>query len=337
MPRQVRVLRKRSRLSKGTVFLLEGAGPGNSPVVAKLCGWETAGIERAVYVDLLPRLPGPNLRCYGEVRERDGGHCWLFLEDAGDGRYSAVDPHHRRLAARWLATLQVHAAEIVEASDLPDRGPRHYLIHLLNAREDIVTQLRRQKDEQDGRLVLADLLAKLEALESRWGELAAICDAFPQTLVHGDLVSSNLRISRNGRGVGLAAFDWEMGGIGVQAPDLAQLLEPERSALARRQRTKQLDRFSANPCLRTYRSALIASGAEVDPETVELSAAVGNVFRCLAGIDWTCSKATATWFPVDSYRVYAVWLGNAMKLAGLSPPGPKGARAGMTARATVGS
>ena len=55
---------------------------------------------------------------------------------------------------------------------------------------------------------------------------------------------------------------------------------------------------------------------ELDAETVAQSAAVGNVFRCMAGIDWTCSQATATWCPVDDFRVYSEWLGNAMQMAG---------------------
>ena len=113
-------------------------------------------------------------------------------------------------------------------------------------------------------------------------------------------------------------FDWETAGLGVQAPDLAQLLEPELIALAERRQSKRLDRFSANPCLVTYRAALRAAATRPDTATVEQTAAVGNVFRCLAGIDWTCSQATSTWYPVDDFRVFSEWLDNAMHLAGWS-------------------
>src|SRR5437764_1972757 len=206
----------------------------------------------------------------------------------------------------------------MEAADLPDRGPRHYLVHLLEAREEITRQLRRQEAGSDEALVLEGLLSKLDALESHWGELAAFCDALPRTLVHGDFVPKNLRISRNGAGLELTIFDWEMAGIGVQAPDLAQLLEPERSAVARGQRSKRIDRFSANPCLDTYRRMLSDAPEELEPETIEYSAAVGNVLRCLAGIDWTCSQATTTWTPVQDLRIYSGWLGSAMQMVGWS-------------------
>jgi ATP-binding cassette, subfamily B, bacterial len=319
-PREVSVL-KAKRFRKRGVYRLEGAGPAGAPVIAKICKRKTADVESAVYEDLLPRLEMPTLRYYGKVRDGDRQHCWLFLEDAGAESYSPWEPEHRRLASRWLATVQLHAAEFMGATaGLPDRGPRHYLVHLLSAREEIARQLRRRNAAPDGGLVLADLLSKLDVLESRWGELADFCETLPQTLVHGDLVAKNLRIMRNGSSPGLAIFDWETAGLGIQAPDLAQLVEPERSAVARLRPSKRCHRFSANPCLDTYRSVLAASGAEPEAETVEQSAAVGNVFRCLAGIDWACMQATVDWCPIDDFRVYSEWLGDAMQVAGWSSP-----------------
>jgi ATP-binding cassette, subfamily B, bacterial len=317
-PREVRVL-KAKRFRKRGVYRLEGASPEGAPVIAKICKREVAEVESLIYEELLPRLPMPSLRYYGQVQEGDRQHCWLFLEDAGGERYSPGDPDHRRLAARWLANVPLHAEEVLGALDLPDRGPRHYLVHLLRAREQIARQLRREQDRVDGVLILEDLLSKLDALESRWGELAAFCDALPRTLVHGDLVPKNLRIKRDGSRIGLAIFDWETAGFGAQAPDLAQLLEPERSEIALPSRSQRFDRFSANPCLDTYRALLAASEIELDSETVERWAAVGGLFRCLAGIDWTCMQATAAWSPIDDFRVYSGWLGNAMELAGAVP------------------
>jgi ATP-binding cassette subfamily B protein len=319
-PREVTVL-KAKRFRKRGVYRLEGAAPDGGPVIAKVCKRRTAEVEAAVYEELLPRLPMPSLRYYGMLRDGDRQHCWLFMEDAGAERYSPAKEEHRRLAARWLATIQLHAGDFVRTSYLPDRGPRHYMVHLLNAREEISRHLRREGGATEGGVVLADLLSRLDLVESRWGELSAFCDTLPETVVHGDLVPKNLRIMRNERGIGLAVFDWETAGLGVQAPDLAQLLEPERIALARRQRSKRLDRFSANPCLDTYSSVLRTHAAESDADTAEQSAAIGNLFRCLAGIDWTCSQATSTWYPVDDFRVYSEWLDDAMHMAGWSAPG----------------
>ena len=317
-PRHVVDLKPGKRFRKSASYLLEGAGPGGTHVVAKLCERKTAEVESVVYGELLPRLPMPSLRYYGSVRDGDSEYSWLFLEDAGAEPYSPIDPEHRRLAARWLAAVQFHAEEVLEASDLPERGSAHYLVHLLEARQHIVRQLRRLENDPDAAPVLEDLLSKLDLLESRWGELAALSTALPRTLVHGDFVPKNLRIHRDGASVGLAVFDWEMAGFGTQAPDLAQLLEPGHSAAPRRQRMKRLSRFSANPCLDTYRFVLAGSAARLEPEVIELSAAVGNVFRCVAGIDWTCSLATTTWSPVDDFRLYSGWLASAMKLVGWS-------------------
>jgi hypothetical protein len=74
---------------------------------------------------------------------------------------------------------------------------------------------------------------------------------------------------------------------------------------------------------------MISDAAEVPkPETVERSAAVGNVFRCLAGIDWTCSQATTTWTPVQDLHIYSGWLGNAMETPGWISPRRKVLRRG---------
>ena len=223
-PRHVSVL-KAKRFRKRGVYRLEGAGPGDSPVIAKVCKRKTGEVESAVYEHLLPGLPMPTLHYYGNVPYGDRQHSWLFLEDAGAEPYSPVEPEHRRLAAHWLASVQLHAAEFVRASDLPNRGSRHHLVHLFNAREEITRQLRRQEAESDGTLVLEDLVSKLDLLESRWGELAAFCDTLPRTVVHGDFVPKNLRIMRNGR-TGLAIFDWETAGLGPQVPILPNCWTP---------------------------------------------------------------------------------------------------------------
>ena len=177
--------------------------------------------------------------------------------------YWPLEPEHRRLAARWLATIQLHAGEFVRTSALPDRGPRHYLVHLLNAREEIERHLRRPSAAADGPLVLEDLLSKLDMLESRWREVAAFCDTLPRTLVHGDLVPKNMRILRDGRSIGLAVFDWETAGLGVQAPDLAQLLEPQRSWYARRKPIEADRSFLREPLPRhlPLRAGRLCAGA----------------------------------------------------------------------------
>ena len=321
-PRQVEVL-KASRRRRDAVYRLAGAGPGGAPVIAKICKRKTAEVETVVYEELLPRLPMPALRYYGKVRDDDKQHWWLFLEDAGGEGYSPANPEHRRLAARWLAAVQLRATEFLKDADLPDRGPRHYLVHLLSSRAEIDRQVRLRNAPPSDSLVLLDLLSKLDVLEARWGELANFCDTLPHTLVHGDFVSRNLRIVHDGTKTGLGIFDWETGGRGVQSPDLAQLLAPQRAELARLHQSKRFHRFAASPCLETYRSELAGSAAALDVETLERSAAVGGLFRCIAAIDWICMEATADWCPTDDLRVYSEWLGHAMRVAGWSTPASK--------------
>ena len=95
---------------KSMVYRLAGVGNAGTDVIAKRCCAATAKIERAIYEELLPRLPVPALRCYGAVQETAGKYAWLFLEEAGRRRYSPLSEDHRVLAGRWLGA--VHGAAL---------------------------------------------------------------------------------------------------------------------------------------------------------------------------------------------------------------------------------
>src|SRR5438477_777794 len=69
---------------KAQVFRLESVGPDGSPVIAKRCERVNGLIERTIYEEVLPCVPGPALRCYGYVDEPNDQFCWIFLEDAGE-------------------------------------------------------------------------------------------------------------------------------------------------------------------------------------------------------------------------------------------------------------
>src|SRR5213076_1282094 len=49
-------------------------------------------------------------------------------------------------------------------------------------------------------------------------------DALPQTLIHNDFNSRNIRLRRRQGGWTLCAFDWELATIGAPTRDLAELL-----------------------------------------------------------------------------------------------------------------
>src|SRR5436190_5770299 len=105
VPESIETLKFKRIESKSAVYRLNGVGPDGSTIIAKRCLAATASLERRIYVELLPSLPVPALRCFGSLPEASGEFCWLFIEDAGTNRYSTANDEHRALAARWLGAL----------------------------------------------------------------------------------------------------------------------------------------------------------------------------------------------------------------------------------------
>ena len=89
------------------------------------------------------------------------------------------------------------------------------------------------------------------------------------TLVHGDFVAKNLRLRAEAASPALLVFDWEMGGWGTRASDLAHI--PERTA---------------SPDLEAYSSALQAQNPRARLRDVERLAACGTLLRLLEEIVW---------------------------------------------------
>jgi ATP-binding cassette, subfamily B, bacterial len=311
-PRALTVLKRKP---KSATFRLEGCGPEGASVIAKRCNRSTAELESTVYEGVLSGLPISSLRYHGTIEE-DEDWCWIFLEDAGGERYSPLIPEHRRLAARWLATLHRSAAEIPEASRLPDRGPDHYLRHLSSAREALLRQLCDRPAEREEVRLLATLLLQLEAMDSRWDDVRAFCETLPRTFVHGDLSRRNVRIRAGAAGMDLVAFDWEQAGWGVPAPDVAHLGPRNRLSAARYRESGQSPGFCLDPCLETYGSALRDGSTHLGHETLELMATVGNLFRCIATVDWMSGRFTPAWTPVTTLQLCSLWLSNAMQVTG---------------------
>jgi ATP-binding cassette subfamily B protein len=310
-PRGIMVLRERR---KSATFRLDGCGSREASVIAKRCRRSAAEIESTVYGAVLPGLPINSLRYHGTVEE-DEDSCWIFVEDAGGGHYSPLDPEHRRLAALWLATLHRSAAESPEASRLPDRGPDHYLVHLRSARDAVFRQLSDRPPDREERRVLTTLLAQLQAVESRWDDVDSFCATLPRTLVHGDLSQGNLRLRAGAGGLDLLAYDWEKAGWGVPASDVAHLGSRDRLAAARFRESGEFTGFCMDPCLETYGSVVRDGLAPLDRESLELTACVGTLFRCIAAVDWRSRRFTPEWTPVTDLHLFSLWLSNAMEHA----------------------
>ena len=271
-PRRIAVLKDRGH---SAVYRLSGAGPRRAAVIAKCCTPEDARIESAVYQDILPGLRLPALEFYGWFSD-SGGRCWLFLDDAGDQKYSCFSGRHRTLAGRWLGAVHSCAAHLAAPPSLPERGQAWYLGELRLLREHIHGSLSNPALHEDELQTLKAVLEQCRLLESCWNGLTRLCERIPRTLVHGDLSPKNTRIRSSRDGDELVAIDWETAGWGVPAIDLAS----GRG-------------FSLIPDLRDYLSALQPGFA--DAEAVALMAEIGQIFRLIVAMNWETGRLAGRW------------------------------------------
>lgn len=216
-PEQIGVLK---REKKSFVYRLDGVGRGDSAVIAKRCWQANAVVERTIYERILPHLPVTTLHYYGCVEEEDGQYCWLFLEDASGENFSPHIEQHRVLAAEWLGTMHTSASDVAAATQLPDRGPHHYLDHLQLARDNILQNFANPVLEAEDRQLLNEILSLFDLTESNWSQVEMFCEGMPRTLVHGDFAGRNVRVRPSPGGMALMAYDWETAGWGVPAADL---------------------------------------------------------------------------------------------------------------------
>ena len=169
-PEKIEILTGRKETARRRACRLAGVGPEGSAVIAKRLRRAKALIEHTVYEEVLQYLPIPTLRCYGLVEEKDGEFCWLFLEDAGEERYSAFTEEHRRLAARWLGLLHTSAARVALGARLPDRGQGHYLWRLLSGQRQARSSSK----------------YRAEFLSSQWRRNVSFLDARGSSRFFGD-------------------------------------------------------------------------------------------------------------------------------------------------------
>ncbi len=304
-PEKIEVLKGRKETARRSAYRLTGAGPENSTIIAKRLQRSKALIERAIYEEILQSLPVPTLRFYGFVEEAGGEFCWLFLEDAGEERYSAFTSEHRRLAARWLGTLHTSAARAALAARLPDRGPRHHLERLRSARDRILGNLANPALNADDHALLEVILSHLAILESRWNQVESLCEEMPCTVVHGDFTEKNIRVRTTGAGIAIMPFDWGNAGWGVPAIDLAQSGPPSAG-------------LTGNPDLHTYWEAVRDQWPSFDLQTIHQWANLAIIFRVLTAINWNALSLAGEWIekPMVWMRLYMETIAYAMRPAG---------------------
>jgi aminoglycoside phosphotransferase (APT) family kinase protein len=311
------------RKAEGAVVRLAGVGPEGRAVIAKRCRFEKAVIERAVYEQVLPRLPLPSLDYHGSVAEEDGRFVWLFLEDVGDERYTPEDREHRELAARWLACLHTTALGADLRGLFPERGPDHYRGELRAIRATLPQGGSLPTPSPRGTGVLDRIASLCERLESSWSGVDALCEKAPRALVHGDCLAKNVHFRGTGAGRRVAPFDWGGAGIGVAATDLGQLALPRRGPP------------DDAPDHAAYLDVARRRWPELEFETVRQLAELGQLFWALKVIRRAIPELDCNWArPGDvlhDLAVYEAALARSFHALGaeagaLRPAGPGPAR-----------
>jgi hypothetical protein len=296
---------------KSCIYRLNGVGPCGAAVIAKRCKAGEAQVEQTIYEEILPNLSISPLTLYGVVDEPGTEFRWFFLEDADGDEFSYSLKEHRRLAARWLGQMHVSAERVPTVSRLPDRGPQHYLDHLYSSRQIIQENLNDPTLHSQDIQVLEAILSQGYLLESRWNRVVELCSRYPRTLVHCDFGSKNLRVRCSTAGVSLVAFDWEMAGYGIPAPDIA---EPSGRGLPRR----RVGDDSPDSELVDYWEVVRESWLGLDLDAIKELAEIGAVFRSLVAISWESESIGRGWWPIEELHGYHADLAVALQHLGFA-------------------
>ena len=236
-------------------------------IIAKRCRRNTALVERIVYEEILPRLPLRSVQYYGVVEEPDRAFAWLFLEDASDEEeYDPRNASHRAAAGQWLGIMNPAAARIAPADRLPRRGPSHYRGLLGAAHRSISSCGASGSFAHQDRKLIRTVLAHCEELGASWEQLASVCLTTPDTLVHGDFISKNVKVRNCGNEPCILAYDWEKAGWGTPAEDISRVDIP------------------------TYWSTIRGRWPDLTIADLERLSSVGRVFRCIVFLDWIAPR-----------------------------------------------
>ena len=267
---------------KSIVLRFNGVTPEGNAIIAKVRQAGALDFERNMYEEVLPHIPIRTLRYYGFVSEPDSQSDWLFIEDAGNRRYSPLFDAHCVLASQWLGLLHSHRPRAAVKWLLSrDRGLAYHGRALRLARERMTNYLRRPLDKRHAPM-LDRVLCHFDLLESRWRTVEQACERIPQGIVHADFKEGNIRIGRNHGSLVILVCDWESAGWGVPIVDLAQFLASDTS-------------LSANPSLTAYWELVQHRWPGFDIRELEHVANLGTIWRALRGISWGAAWLEHEW------------------------------------------
>jgi len=206
--------------------------------------------------------------------------------------------------------MHVSAERVFAVSRLPDRGPQNYLDHLHSSRRIIEGNLGDPALHSQDLEVLDSILLQGRILESRWMRVVELCRRYPRTLVHCDFAHKNLRVRSNTSGIDLVAFDWEMAGYGIPAPDIA---EWSGCGVPRR-----IIGSLPDSELVDYWEVVRESWSYLDLPAMKELAELGAVFRSLLAISWVSESIGRGWWPIEELRGYQADLAIALENLGFA-------------------
>lgn len=280
---------------RSAVYRLEGVGPDGSAVVAKRGRTARLATELLVYREVLPRVPTATLHCYGSVDDHQPGFSWLFLDDAGERRFSSGNAEHRAIAARWLGLLHTSISEQPAwQACLRGREVGYYRTIVSLARDVVRQSLANPAFNRADVATLESILLSCDLLESRWCAVEEICLALPHTLVHGDFGAKNVRVRSGPEGLQLLPLDWDSAGWGIAATDLSQV-DPG-----------------------VYWSVARTRWPELERGALARFATVGRMFLALESITGEVDSLRSGWIDnvMRKMRAYESEIGGALRMAG---------------------
>jgi hypothetical protein len=112
-------------------------------------------------------------------------------------------------------------------------------------------------------------------------------------------------------GINLVAFDWEMAGYGMPAPDIAE--SSGRGVPRRRIRDDLPDSELVG-----YWEVVRDSWSALDLPAIKELAEIGAVFRSLVAISWESECIGRGWWPIKELRGYHTDLAVAIAKLGLA-------------------
>lgn len=215
----IEILKERKKkpesFKSGVYRLTEATG---KTVIAKRCRRSVAELEISIYTNVLSVIPLNALRLFGYAEDLSDDYLWIFLEDAAGYEYDNNNEVHRIISARWLGFMHTQSTDLYNSIKLPDRTPYHYS----QIMGDTTDLFHRSTDHpsitRNDKYTIELLLSLYRILETNWELITSLCESWPQTLVHGDFVAKNIRVSTCG--TLLYPFDWEQAGVGPLAIDI---------------------------------------------------------------------------------------------------------------------